>query len=78
VPEFGSGCIAIRISVFQRLTGPFFKIGIDPTKAHQGLGQAMGEDIAFCRAARNKGFRTISREENIRKRITLKRCHFFK
>ena len=57
-PEFGSGCIAIRMTVFEKLSRPYFKIGIDPDMAESGLGHAVNEDLAFCRAARAAGLRT--------------------
>jgi hypothetical protein len=58
VPEFGSGCMAVRMSIFERLARPYFKIGIDPEMAECGLGHAINEDLAFCRAARAAGLRT--------------------
>jgi hypothetical protein len=58
VTAFGSGCMAIRMSVFERLSRPFFKIGICPSEEGSEFGRAIAEDIAFCMTARAKGFRT--------------------
>ena len=47
-----TGCMLIRMVVFDALTKPYFYFGID-----QELQTILGEDYAFCDAARLAGFR---------------------
>ncbi len=46
-----TGCLLIRMAVFDRLAKPYFRFGIEPD------GALLGEDYAFCDAAREAGFR---------------------
>lgn len=57
IPELGSACMAIRMSVFERLMRPYFRVGVNEEMLECGLGHAAGEDIGFCRAVRAAGFR---------------------
>lgn len=56
VPAFGSGCMAVRMSVFERLSRPFFQIDVDENDSER-VGRAEGEDMGFCRRARTAGVR---------------------
>lgn len=56
-----TGCLLIKMSVFEKLTRPYFRFEID------SQGAIVGEDYVFCDRAREAGFRiwcdvTISRE----------------
>jgi hypothetical protein len=54
--ECGSPCLAIRMTVFEKLVHPYFRLSLDKNMEDLGVG-ALGEDIRFCRAARAAGFR---------------------
>jgi len=47
-----TGCMLIRMAVFDALSKPYFFFGIN-----QEQGTLLGEDYAFCDAARAAGFR---------------------
>ena len=47
-----TGCLLIRMSVFEALTPPFFRFDTDSAS-----GAILGEDYVFCDAARRAGFR---------------------
>lgn len=50
----GTGVVAIRTSVFARLTKPFFRI----TETNRdGIRERLGEDFSFCKKVRAAGFR---------------------
>jgi len=57
VPEFGAGVLAVRMSVFERLLRPYFRVGINEQLEECGVGHAVGEDLNFCRALRAAGVR---------------------
>jgi hypothetical protein len=46
-----TGCMLIRMTVFDALSKPYFYFGINPDQ-----GTLLGEDYAFCDAARAAGF----------------------
>jgi hypothetical protein len=47
-----TGCMLIRMGVFDALSKPYFQFGVNAAK-----GTLLGEDYAFCDAARLSGFR---------------------
>ena len=47
-----TGCLLIRMSVFEALAPPFFRFDTDPAS-----GAILGEDYVFCDGARRAGFR---------------------
>lgn len=47
-----TGCMLIRMSVFDAMEKPYFHFGVDAEN-----GTILGEDYAFCDMARLKGFR---------------------
>jgi hypothetical protein len=47
-----TGCLLIRMSVFERLAKPYFHFGVDAARR-----QIIGEDYVFCDKARAAGFR---------------------
>ena len=47
-----TGCLLIRMGVFEALAPPFFRFDTDPL-----TGAILGEDYVFCDAARRAGFR---------------------
>ena len=47
-----TGCLLIRMSVFERLTKPYFFFGVE-----DGTANIIGEDYLFCDRAREQGFR---------------------
>ncbi len=47
-----TGCLLIRMGVFEALAPPFFRFDTVPTN-----GAILGEDYVFCDAARQAGFR---------------------
>lgn len=47
-----TGCLLIRMAVFDALSKPYFFFGVDHDE-----GTLLGEDYAFCDAARAAGFR---------------------
>lgn len=46
-----TGCILIRMSVFDKFAKPYFRFEFDEVK-----GRTIGEDVLFCRMARERGF----------------------
>ncbi len=47
-----TGCLLIRMGVFESLAPPFFRFETDPAS-----GAILGEDYVFCDAVRRAGFR---------------------
>ena len=47
-----TGCLLIRMAVFDRLKKPYFRFGVD-----EASGALLGEDYAFCDMARQAGYR---------------------
>jgi len=47
-----TGCLLIRMSVFDRLSRPYFRFGVDTSTQ-----SIISEDYVFCRDARAAGFR---------------------
>lgn len=47
-----TGCLLIRMSVFERLSRPYFRFGIN-----EDTGHILGEDYMFCDRVREAGFR---------------------
>ena len=47
-----TGCLLIRMSVFERLTKPYFYFGVD-----KETGAILGEDYLFCDRVREQGLR---------------------
>ena len=47
-----TGCLLIRMSVFERLTKPYFRFGVDESR-----GDILGEDYLFCDTVRRAGIR---------------------
>jgi hypothetical protein len=47
-----TGCLLIRMAVFERLTKPYFRFLVD-----EEAGTLLGEDYAFCDTARLLGYR---------------------
>ncbi len=47
-----TGCLLIRMAVFEKLTKPYFQFGVDPEQ-----GALLGEDYVFCDRARLAGYR---------------------
>lgn len=47
-----TGCLMIRMAVFEALTRPYFHFGVDEVS-----GTLLGEDYVFCDRARQAGYR---------------------
>lgn len=47
----GTGILLIKVDVFKKLEKPFFEFGYD--------GRRIGEDVYFCRKAREAGFKIM-------------------
>lgn len=47
-----TGCMLIRMSVFDRLRRPYFRFGVN-----EELGIVQGEDVTFCHTVRALGYR---------------------
>jgi hypothetical protein len=59
----GTGCFAIRVSVFERLEKPFFRLELNPTQMARGFGEVIGEDQNFCRSLQKAGVRVCVPKE---------------
>jgi GT2 family glycosyltransferase len=55
VAEVGGGCFAVRAKAFESLLRPYFRIEPNLELVDRGLGDCVGEDVAFCRALRATG-----------------------
>lgn len=47
-----TGCLLIRMAVFERLSKPYFRFGVD-----EACGGLIGEDYLFCDRVRDSGLR---------------------
>lgn len=54
VAAVGMGCMLVNLSIFDKMTLPYFMIGYSPN-----ANQFTGEDIFFCRKARSMGFEVL-------------------
>jgi hypothetical protein len=54
VASVGMGCMLVNLSIFDKMTLPWFMIGYSPA-----ANQFTGEDIFFCRKARASGFEVL-------------------
>lgn len=54
VAAVGMGCMLVNLSIFDKMTLPYFMIGYSPNS-----NQFTGEDIFFCRKARSMGLEVL-------------------
>jgi hypothetical protein len=54
-----TGCMFIRMSVFDHLEKPFFKTIDEPSTPTEGT-KSVSDDLYFCKKVREKGFKIIA------------------